>query len=661
MTAAALTALLASASAAGTFVDCDGGSHEWSITDTHVLLWDGEPYVPFGGMYAGRAFWDDSDAALDRDRQILTAIREHGIEDLYLNPVREVPPPRLQQVIDILEELGFRYGLQVCTPPTSRMGGYDIRPERPAEPLDPGGAVEREPNTEAAWIADEDAARTCDYLRQLRLGPGFRFLIDPIGNEYHPPRFFLPADEAWRSEFAAFLEGRYGRPQLLAQAWGLAKPMDSAQASRLVPIAVENETGHAADAADGSIFRVDLSVSRMWDDMCEARELSLRRRLNNLCDTLKAVCDVPVIAKRHHEATRVWINRDEEGGLDGLGMESYGGGDRLGTFNAAATYAEVAQARRPMWCLVTEFNGCTWTDRHIAYPTRGEMYDDLNLLFSLGARGIFMFGLSLAGSDGDKNWTIFELIHDPRQLEWLATFGRAARERREWLDVLPNTAFSYPPQPSDANAFTAGPEEFGLSGSWSGERSILKLGPGRWLAPVFYPDIAGPLLHSPPLRSHPRFLAEATLLRERGTPHHETSLAEPLALPPNLAQEFAEAPEPPVDVRVLTHEDAVEAVHWLDAAGESHLALRATGEAVEVTLDAPGPARARLPGEANIAPVELPLTVTLPGAPPAPRTFILGNPGFMAEPVAFECEVGDSPDALELVGVELPRLSMTVN
>jgi len=403
-----LAAGAASAGAQGLFIDRDGGRHPWRTTADHVLLWDGEPYLPFGGMYCARAFWQDGDTPLQQDRELLQTIRDAGIEDLYLNPVREVPPSRLQQVIELLEELGFRYGLQICTPPESRIEGYGVGPDRflaraeqpgrvtfPAEGLasaryvsvsaeagallgagsvdaregvfaveapeaPPGGAlVKLIPRASAAWIAPEDGARTAEYLRQLRLGPGFRMLVDPIGNEYSPPRFFLPAAEAWREEFAQFLGARYRRPAELAEAWGLdpALPWSPERAARLVPLiggpagSGWADRGHVVDDGTEEVFTVDLRRSRMWWDVCEAREASLRTRLNDLCDTLKAVCDVPVVAKRHHESTSVWTSGREAGGLDGLGMESYVGGDRLATFNGAATYAEVVgtkQSARPL-------------------------------------------------------------------------------------------------------------------------------------------------------------------------------------------------------------------------------------------------------------------------------------------------------------------------
>jgi hypothetical protein len=720
-TAFALAALAWGESAAfgqGAFVDREGGRHPWRIAESHTVIWEGEPYLPFGGMYCARAFWQDGDAPLERDRELLTLIRVAGIEDLYLNPVREVPPPRLQQVLDLLELLDFRYGLQVCTPPQGRITGYEIRPDRflaraeapgpvafPAEgltsaryvvvseaggdllasgtvaardgafsvdpgPLPPEGAfVKLVPRVRAPWIESGDADRTADYLRQLRLGPGFRLLVDPIGNEYAPPRFFLPTPDGWRREFAAFLRERYAGPEGLAGAWGLdpAEVGDFERAARLVPLIAGGadgawpELGWAVDDGAEDALRVDLRRSRMWWDMCEAREVSLRTRLNALCDALKAVCDVPVVAKRHHEATRVWANDCAAGGLSGLGMESYVGGDRLATFNGAATYADVLQTARPLWCLVTEYNGVTWTDRRIAYASRDAMYADLNRLLALGARGVFMFGLSLAGSDGDKNWTLFELVNDPRQLEWLATFARAARADRSWLASRPRTAFAYPPQPSDAKAFVAGNlPDWGLSGAWLGERSVLKLGPEAWLAPVSEADVAGPLVVSPLIREWPCFVTERRALAAAETRILEADIAGQTSLEGRWP-EFANVAVPPVRVSVWQPEDGVEAVAWEDAAGCDHILLRALGRSVRICLAAQdrGQVEATLPGARQAVHLPLPAETTLPGTDLAPRPFVVNNPAFGAEGVTFECVVGPSPSPLELGGADLRSVRAT--
>jgi hypothetical protein len=704
-------------SSAGTFVDRDGAAHHWSITEDHALVWDGTPYLPFGGMYVARAFFSESPEALEEDRAILRLIRDQGIEDLYLNPCRLVPPPRLQEVVELLEEMGFRYGIQSCTPPSEQIDGYTIKPDHMMKRVaeagtvafeagdaskalytvvgaaagqlldagkvlakdgrfeiavstcpDEGALVKVVPSVQSRWIPADNATETTGYLKALRLGSGFRFFVDPIGNEYAPPRSFVPSDANWRSDFARFLEQRYTTVTKLAGAWGLAEepPSGFDQAARLVPLlAGPADTpwpglGYVMDDAEGKVFPVDMRASRMWADICEARETVIRDRLNALCDTIKTVCDVPVVAKRHYEATRVWINRQESGGLDGVGMESYTTGDNLAAFNAAATYAEIVQAKRPMWCLVTEYNGATWTDRHIAYKTRAEMYSDLNLLLRLGARGVFMFGLNLSATDGDKNWTIFQLVNDPRQLEWLATFARAARSRTEWLAARPNTAFWYPAQNTDAKAFTAGNlPDYGLSGAWNGKRAVLKVGPGRWAVPVYHPDVPGLLLHAPDLSEWPCLARESQALASLDTTRltHAVSLTDSYELP----AEFAQGPATPVPIRIWNPVPDVEGVAWLAADGQHHISLRSLGGEITVRLSAPGHSsvKIRRAGASDSSDESLPATVLLPAAKLSKESFLLSNASFGATNIRFECDAGHSPPPVEIRGVAPDALEIT--
>ncbi|MBN2308012.1 MAG: hypothetical protein JXR94_03515 [Candidatus Hydrogenedentes bacterium] len=717
---AACAALICAASAgAGTFVDRDGIRHRWHITDAHVLVWDSAPYLPFGGMYVPRAFFQDGDAILAEDKARLAVVRQNGVEDVYLNPCRAVPPERLQQMIDILEELGFHYGLQLCLPPSGRMPGYRIQPghlehtmEEPGrctleagdlargryivcsvrngevlasgqvEARDgqftisfdgpcPGGAlVKIVPETDSSWSTDGDARAIADYIRPLLLGPGFRFFIDPIGNEYCAPRFFLPRGEAWRTGFARFLEQRYPNLRGLAQAWGLRKSDLSGfdQAARLVPMIAGSSgsnwpaAGYVMDDASGEVLRADMKRSRMWADMCEARELDIRDWLNALCDVIKAIHDVPVIAKRHHESTRIWSNPNSLGGLDGLGMESYIKGDRLASFNGAATYADIVQSKRPMWCLVTEYNGATWTDRHITYQNRAEMYSDIQLLLRLGAKGVFMFGLGLSASGGDRNWTIYELLNDPRQIEWLGTFGAIARTRSDWLEYRPSTAFWYPPQNTDAKAFTHGDlPDYGLSGSWTGSGSVLKLGPGRWVAPTYVTDVPGPIVYSSDLAKWPCLGSEAAAAQSLPKARRFPASADgALGLPPELSEAVPDI-DLPLQVSVWTPADGVEGIEWRDGNGTPHISLRATRNAVSVRLtsDSVGEVSARLPGDAAYSPTPLPMTAVLPGAMLRTQSFVLHNPGFGADNVEFECEVGEAVHCVHITGAARDEIGIS--
>lgn len=717
---AGLLAVLGAAQvhAAHVYSDSEGRTHPWSIDETHSLIWDGKPYLPFGGMFVSSWIHGQREPDFAKDRQVLRQARDAGIDDLYLNVLWNRPPATTQRVIDLLEEMDFRYGIQfpfgartsapgyhidagrwridsarcddlvlplddVLKPPagersralylvisnasgevmksgvvTGSVRGFEI----PVAQCPAGGVtVKLVPETlNQNWI-DEDATALTAWLRRLEFGAGLRFLLDPIGNEYAAPRNFLPRAPEWRTVFAAWLQTRYGTVGSLQQAWGVTEDpaRGFTQLARLVPVLAGlppragRDRGYAVDDGTGEVLAVDLSVSRMWLDMCEAREDFLRTRAQRVAAQLREVVNVPIVVKRHHESTRVWISRDAAQGFDGLGMESYGSGEDLARFNGSATYAEVAQNRRPTWCLVTEFNGVGWRHRQVGYRSRTQLYQDLNELLRLGARGVFMFGLSLHVTPGDANWSIFDLSHDPAQFEWLATFGRAARADTAWITRRPEALYQYPVQSSDARAFlSATVPEFGLSGSWKGERGVERLGAGRWLAPLFYPD-ALPVVRDAGALKHPVLAREAQMLGDRPKEAVTRTLAD-------VAQAGeARAAEAPVPLRVRDlAEGAVEAVEWTDATGVPTMVLRAKGRGVALLIGGADRIQARWTHERRAVEWALPRRVTLPQARRAPKTVVLNNAAFGVRNQRFDIFSGVAPEGLVLQGAKLDQLEL---
>ena len=101
----------------------DGSCSFWYISQEGAAIWDGEPYVPMGGMFCSQFivnFNPDNDAAnranFEADKADLDKLRSLGIRDLYVNPVRagyDVPPYAWEYFFDYLESQGWRYGIQL--------------------------------------------------------------------------------------------------------------------------------------------------------------------------------------------------------------------------------------------------------------------------------------------------------------------------------------------------------------------------------------------------------------------------------------------------------------------------------------------------------------------------------------------------------------------
>ena len=136
----------------GTFRDAKGTAHPWSITQAHALLWGGTPYVPVGGTFTPASWAADASAdAWNADKQSLDNWKSHGVLDICLDAgsvgLTQVPPDRVQRVIDYLDANGFRYGIEVADFPKDPLVGYVVKPGVYRDPAPPtsGPAIEARP------------------------------------------------------------------------------------------------------------------------------------------------------------------------------------------------------------------------------------------------------------------------------------------------------------------------------------------------------------------------------------------------------------------------------------------------------------------------------------------------------------------------------------
>ena len=99
-----------------------GKEHFWYVNQAGALIWDGEPYIPFGGMFVSkylRGYNANNEAAnkanFEQDKADLDEIRASGVNDLYINAssVANAPIWAWQYFLDYLEETGWEYGIQL--------------------------------------------------------------------------------------------------------------------------------------------------------------------------------------------------------------------------------------------------------------------------------------------------------------------------------------------------------------------------------------------------------------------------------------------------------------------------------------------------------------------------------------------------------------------
>lgn len=424
----------AKGSATGSFRDRDGRTHTWEIQRTHTLVWDGEPYVPVGVAIASAHLAAPSAENLAADEATLDRLRAAGVRDVWIDarrPLVDCPVAAIQQLIDALEQRGFRYGLAIQGRDLAPMVGTAALGEPipiAAGELRPGATFRREvaapdalrvhytlvlmidpeqgepvasgtarveqgkaiieiplPANRALlsrfaanlWLAAErDVAadeatgfadlwsglrqyqeRLIEHLGRLRFGPGLRFLVSPFdagAGLQGAEETVVPASEAFRTAFAAWLKENVG-PSQLSIRWGMRgrATYDMSVAARLVP------TWHAGDPPGGFCWLMDpiggqsYAVtprrSRFWRDLHDFRAASLRRAMDEIAVALKqAGFDLPILFEwdGYHP---VFANTPSPMGYDGLACVVRGRGPSLATDVGAAALALAEESDRNTW------------------------------------------------------------------------------------------------------------------------------------------------------------------------------------------------------------------------------------------------------------------------------------------------------------------------
>ena len=97
-----------------------GREQFWYINQSGTAIWNGEPYIPFGGMFVSNYLWGYSSGdnegnkqRFEQDVEDLEKIRASGVNDLYINAVSGAKPGwAWKYLLDYMEENGWYYGIQ---------------------------------------------------------------------------------------------------------------------------------------------------------------------------------------------------------------------------------------------------------------------------------------------------------------------------------------------------------------------------------------------------------------------------------------------------------------------------------------------------------------------------------------------------------------------
>ena len=120
--------------ASGSFAEPSGAQHAWTVTESHTLIWDGEPYIPVGTAFSPASTDSGAtEASYQADVKSLAAMKAKGITDLLLKsngPLTLGDPAAWQKIISYLDANGFTYGIEMDDGPRQALSGYLVSPSR---------------------------------------------------------------------------------------------------------------------------------------------------------------------------------------------------------------------------------------------------------------------------------------------------------------------------------------------------------------------------------------------------------------------------------------------------------------------------------------------------------------------------------------------------
>ena len=270
--AGAIAALILTAAAAGEFLDRDGGKHAWTIDEAHALIWEGEPYVPFGIVIRPRYLAGaQTDENLTADAGDIEALTLAGVKDVIIRPgkaLSSLPVEAFQKVVDLLESAGLRYGIELDDSPYEALSGYVIDPVtyRASGIMSPGEITYVLADSKLAIYAlcdvrtsgvtaiGQEIAAAGSVTVRANIEPGVEHLL-----LLYPQKVIAPGSQDWslpdlwsggdrhRDRLAAFLSKiKFGKGlRFLADPFGAQLGLRG-EAEYLVPASPEFRIGYAA-------------------------------------------------------------------------------------------------------------------------------------------------------------------------------------------------------------------------------------------------------------------------------------------------------------------------------------------------------------------------------------------------------------------------------
>ena len=567
----------------GVYRDNQGLGHPWNTTMGGMMMRDGEPFMPVGGMMNTVLSWGThptdptvpSSDILEAQFDLLT---KYGVRDIYFNGFSPRSNPKsLARAVEVAEAHQMHYGISVSGwPPVEQRGtGWVNEPvrfsEMPVKNGDAGAAIsigltEDEcgdapriiwavfsnatgkllaSGVDAGTVADKDMGKfkkikltkelslqvhftsplledgKLVYLPEMRMpkdqiisfgdhmddytaylksiygglnfGPGLRLWIDPFINELHALNDSIPDSKGFLDAYAAQLTGFYHDIGALNKAWGNsgAPLADFNVASRLVPVRKTADGAVWIDPSSNTAYVFNSPEDESLRDFTAFRNKLGEDYVGRVADALKEIADVPVVLKHNTWISPWHINSRKSGGQDGVGFESYCLGDSLAYHNSLVAEDEALASEKHQWTLETETSAAAFEGQkdYPGYRDRLQMLDSFDLLVMCGAKGVYSFGLSF--DQGGPNFQTTTLLRDPRQLEWLATYGKTLAAASNGLqNYIPEVYGWYPASLHEKQLVGEQLKPFEMDANYLGTTGQIRMAPdGRWILPALRPDM----------------------------------------------------------------------------------------------------------------------------------------------------------------------------
>ncbi len=326
-----------------------------------------------------------------------------------------------------------------------------LYPERAYAPTTPEGHL---PDLWQGY--DDYRDRVLGFFRQVKLGPGFRFFLDPLtanigfGGEVDS---VIPTSDGYRLEFQAWLNKRYNHNvDDLNRGWGIKQHdlPDFETAARCLPLWAGSR---GVAAVYDPMKKVSFAVlnengigGHLWGDLAQFRLESVRGYMNSMADVLKrGVADVPVLYA-WGGSSALFTNTNPRGGFDGLSMD--------GAATGVYAFAQAEDTPRTTWLIAGSGEA--------AAPDLNSQWDALK---DIGARGFFASAQAapearrLADYGAALSFQARDLTGHPRILPYpagIAGIGASVKQLPGGVWWLPSYRAGALFQPGDA--FTLGPQ-----------------------------------------------------------------------------------------------------------------------------------------------------------------------------------------------------------